>query len=264
MNFLLGGFFYLISWILIFVQCIGSDVKFKLRNWKLKIWLQKHSQCVQQFLSQESPGSTVVVKQPQSRLQKGSTSLPFASNTYSVFNSQDRKTEENLFKRRVSRPWKYFVGLQHWTGALVTSSPRSAVHLHHLIKILRWNRKLLYTTFFYSVNWWIFVLFKLSVMAGLLATLSSLIHTVYSVYFVYFLVQHCPSLEFQFSFPFGFHIIIIVTVQRKFFVYLLQILLQLVKWRVEIIYLTKKDSQNEKSIPKTTAKLIIATCIAFS
>ena len=37
MNFFLGGFLYLISWIL-FVQWIVSDVKFKLRNWKLKVY----------------------------------------------------------------------------------------------------------------------------------------------------------------------------------------------------------------------------------
>ena len=95
-----------------------------------------------------------------------------------------------------------FVGLQHyWTRALVTSSPRSAFHLHHLIKIPRWNRKLEYNTFFYSVNWWIFVLFKILLWQDQ-ATLSSLIQTVYSVYFVYFVVQRCPCPEFSFPFVF--------------------------------------------------------------
>ena len=31
------------------------------------------------------------------------------------------------------RPLKYFVGLQHWTGALVTTSPRSIWTLYHVI-----------------------------------------------------------------------------------------------------------------------------------
>ena len=134
-----------------------------------------------------------------------------------------------------------------------------------LIKIPRWNRKLRYNTFFYSVNWWILVLFKLSVMAGLSNSVIANAYSVQCILCIFFWSNIVLSSNSPFLSVFiAFHFIIVVTVQRKFFVYLLQILLQWVKWRVEIIYLTKKDSQNEKSMPKTTAKLIIATCIAFS
>ena len=134
-----------------------------------------------------------------------------------------------------------------------------------LIKIPRWNRKLRYNTFFYSVNWWILVLFKLSVMAGLSNSVIANAYSVQCILCICFWSNIVLSSNSPFLSVFiAFHFIIVVTVQRKFFVYLLQILLQWVKWRVEIIYLTKKDSQNEKSMPKTTAKLIIATCIAFS
>ena len=122
-----------------------------------------------------------------------------------------------------------------------------------------------YNTFFYSVNWWILVLFKLSVMAGLSDSVIANAYSVQCILCILFWFNIVLSSNSPFLSVFiAFHFIIIVTVQRKFFVYLQQILLQLVKWRVEIIYLTKKDSQNEKSMPKTTAKLIIATCIAFS
>ena len=135
-----------------------------------------------------------------------------------------------------------------------------------LIKIPRWNRKLRYNTFFYSVNWWILVLFKLSVMAGLSNSVIANAYSVQCILCIFFWFNIVLSSNSPFLSVFiAFHFIIIVTVQRKFFVYLLQILLQWVKWRVDmIIYLTKKDLQNEKSMPKTTAKLIIATCIVFS
>ena len=143
-----------------------------------------------------------------------------------------------------------FVGLQHyWTGALVTNSPRSAFHLHHLIKIPRWNRKLRYNTFFYSVNWWILVLFKLSVMAGLSNSVIANTYSVQCILCIFFWFNIVRPLNSPFLSVFiAFHFIIVVTVQRKFFVYLLQILLQWVKWRVEIIYGLQKKIHKTRSL----------------
>ena len=54
-----------------------------------------------------------------------------------------------------------------------------------------------------------------------------------------------------------------VTVQRKFFVYLLQILLQLVKRQVEIIYLTKKEFTKREVYAKDYCKVDHSTVYCF-
>ena len=59
--------------------------------------------------------------------------LKLSGHNLDMSSSLTLMSEEDMFKRKLGRPSKYFVGLQHSTETLVTSSSRSMETFCHMI-----------------------------------------------------------------------------------------------------------------------------------
>ena len=59
--------------------------------------------------------------------------LKLSGHNLDMSSSLTLMSEEDMFKRKLGRPSKYFVGLQHLTETLVTSSSRSIKTFCHVI-----------------------------------------------------------------------------------------------------------------------------------